>query len=71
MDYKDQLLQLGHADALNVSSQELRARVEGTIAKTFMRMGTILLIAFTVAYGTSTQLLPLPFNSTLSRISWI
>ena len=71
MDYKEQLLQLGHADALNVSSQELHARVEGTIAKTFMWMGAILLIAFTVAYGTSTQILPIPFSSTLAWISWI
>lgn len=71
MDYKTELLQHNRVEALNLSEAELSQRVESAIARTFMRMGGILLIAFTIAYATATGLLPLPVNPLLLWGSWI
>ena len=71
MNYKEQLLQANQSMALNMSERELHNKVETTIAKTFMRMGLSLLIAFGTAYTLALGILPLPFNGTLMMLSWI
>ncbi|MBP9694664.1 MAG: acyl-CoA dehydrogenase family protein, partial [Alphaproteobacteria bacterium] len=40
---KEELLQYGHQQLLNVSESELQEKIESTLAKTFMRMGAALL----------------------------
>lgn len=71
MNYKEQLLQANQSMALNMSETELHAKVESTIAKTFMWMWLSLLVAFGTAYSLSLGILPLPINGGLMMASWI
>lgn len=69
---KEQLIWLNRVDALNLSETQLEAKVETTIANTFMWMWAVLLVAFGVAYASSLWFIPLWFSSTgywISRIA--
>lgn len=71
MSLKEELLQYGHSDLLHVSELQLQEKIERTLSKTFLRMWGALLVAFGVAYTTALGILPLPYSSTLFRISWL
>lgn len=71
MSFKEDLLTLGHRDVLTLSDQEIQAKTDTTISKTFARMAGMLLISFGIARGISTGALPVPFSSTLYIVSAI
>lgn len=71
MNYKQQLIQANQWMALQISETDAHAKIEQTIAKTFMWMGISLLIAFWTAYTLALGILPLPFNGALMMTSWI
>lgn len=66
MSFKEDLLRLGHRqDAMILSDQEIRTKIDNTISKTFGWMAAMLLIAFGMARGISTGILPIPFSGPL------
>lgn len=72
-NYKEQLLELGSLDSLQLSHQDLHAKVQRTISTTFLRMWGILLLAFTTGYGLASWLLPIavtPLMYIISVLGW-
>ena len=65
MSFKEDLLTLGHREVVTMSDQEIRTKVDSAISKTFGRMAGMLLIAFGMARGISTGVLPIPFSGPL------
>ncbi len=73
MSLQEELLQLGNRDASMLSSHEIETKIETTMSKMFTRVGAMLIIAFGVAFGISSWMLPVPFSMTwywISALGW-
>lgn len=71
MRFKQELASIADKYAAGLTEQEIKARIDQTISKTFAWVAGLLLISFWVAYATAFWLLPLPFSMPLFWASWI
>jgi len=73
MTLQDDLLHMGNRDASMLSSAEIETKVESTMTTMFSWVWVMLLIAFGVAFGISSWLLPIPFTMIgfwVSTLGW-
>lgn len=68
---QEDLLLLWNRDASMLSNTEIQTKIESTMTKMFTRVGAMLILAFWVAFGISSWLLPLPFTMAWFWISTI
>lgn len=62
MNFTEELLSQGRVDLLWRSETDIKSKIDQTISTTFAWMAGLLFIAFGLAYGISTWLIPLPLN---------
>jgi FtsH-binding integral membrane protein len=73
MSLQEELLLRGNRDASMLNSAEIQTKIESTMTTMFTWVGAMLLIAFGVAFGISSGMLPIPFTMTgfwITAIAW-